>query len=362
MKLTALNDIHTDLGAKMVPFAGYNMPVQYEGVNAEHQTVREGVGVFDVSHMGEFLISGAGSLDLIQKISSNDASTLTIGRAQYSCMPNGKGGIVDDLIIYKIKEEEYLLVVNASNIDKDWDWISSHNSFDAEMKNLSENYSLLAIQGPKAVEAMQSLTSIDLSVIKYYHFEVADFAGIEHAIISATGYTGSGGFEIYCKNDEVVKVWNKVFEAGANFGIKPIGLAARDTLRLEMGFCLYGNDIDDTTSPLEAGLGWITKLKKEADFIDKEFLTQQKEAGVERKLVAFELQERGISRHDYPILDKEGNIIGRVTSGTMGPSVKKSIGLGYVKISHSVVESDIYIEVRKKPVHAKVVKLPFFKK
>ncbi|MCO4814424.1 MAG: glycine cleavage system aminomethyltransferase GcvT [Flavobacteriales bacterium] len=362
MKLTALNDIHTDLGAKMVPFAGYNMPVQYEGVNAEHQTVREGVGVFDVSHMGEFLISGAGSLDLIQKISSNDASTLTIGRAQYSCMPNGKGGIVDDLIIYKIKEEEYLLVVNASNIDKDWDWISSHNSFDAEMKNLSENYSLLAIQGPKAVEAMQSLTSIDLSAIKYYHFEVADFAGIEHAIISATGYTGSGGFEIYCKNDEVVKVWNKVFEAGANFGIKPIGLAARDTLRLEMGFCLYGNDIDDTTSPLEAGLGWITKLKKEADFIDKEFLTQQKEAGVERKLVAFELQERGISRHDYPILDKEGNIIGRVTSGTMGPSVKKSIGLGYVKISHSVVESDIYIEVRKKPVHAKVVKLPFFKK
>ncbi len=362
MKLTALNDIHTDLGAKMVPFAGYNMPVQYEGVNAEHQTVREGVGVFDVSHMGEFLISGAGSLDLIQKISSNDASTLTIGRAQYSCMPNGKGGIVDDLIIYKIKEEEYLLVVNASNIDKDWDWISSHNSFDAEMKNLSENYSLLAIQGPKAVEAMQSLTSIDLSAIKYYHFEVADFAGIEHAIISATGYTGSGGFEIYCKNDEVVQVWNKVFEAGANFGIKPIGLAARDTLRLEMGFCLYGNDIDDTTSPLEAGLGWITKLKKEADFIDKEFLTQQKEAGVERKLVAFELQERGISRHDYPILDKEGNIIGRVTSGTMGPSVKKSIGLGYVKISHSVVESDIYIEVRKKPVHAKVVKLPFFKK
>ena len=362
MKLTALNDIHTDLGAKMVPFAGYNMPVQYEGVNAEHQTVRDGVGVFDVSHMGEFLISGSGALDLIQKISSNDASTLTIGRAQYSCMPNGKGGIVDDLIIYKIKEEQYLLVVNASNIEKDWDWISSHNSFDAEMKNLSENYSLLAIQGPKAVEAMQSLTSIDLSAIKYYHFEVADFAGIEHAIISATGYTGSGGFEIYCKNDEAVQIWNKVFEAGADFGIKPIGLAARDTLRLEMGFCLYGNDIDDTTSPLEAGLGWITKLKKEADFIDKDFLTKQKEAGVERKLVAFEMQERGISRHDYPILDKDGNVIGRVTSGTMGPSVKKSIGLGYVKMSHSSEESDIYIEVRKKPVHAKVVKLPFFKK
>ena len=362
MKLTALNDIHTDLGAKMVPFAGYNMPVQYEGVIAEHQTVRESVGVFDVSHMGEFLISGANAIDLIQKISSNDASTLTIGRAQYSCMPNGKGGIVDDLIIYKLKEEEYLLVVNASNIEKDWEWISSHNSFGAEMRNLSEDYSLLAIQGPKAVEAMQSLTSIDLAAIKYYHFEVADFAGIEFAIISATGYTGSGGFEIYCKNDEVVQVWNKVLEAGGDFGIKPIGLAARDTLRLEMGFCLYGNDIDDTTSPLEAGLGWITKLKKEADFIDKEFLTKQKEAGIERKLVAFELQERGISRHDYPILNKEGNVIGRVTSGTMGPSVKKSIGLGYVEIAHSAIESDIYIEVRKKPILAKVVKLPFFKK
>jgi len=362
MKLTALNDIHTDLGAKMVPFAGYNMPVQYEGVIAEHQTVRESVGVFDVSHMGEFLISGANALDLIQKISSNDASTLTIGRAQYSCMPNGKGGIVDDLIIYKLKEEEYLLVVNASNIEKDWDWISSHNSFDAEMRNLSEDYSLLAIQGPKAVEAMQSLTSIDLAAIKYYHFEVADFAGIEFAIISATGYTGSGGFEIYCKNDEVAQIWNNVLEAGGDFGIKPIGLAARDTLRLEMGFCLYGNDIDDTTSPLEAGLGWITKLKKEADFIDKEFLTKQKEAGVERKLVAFELQERGISRHDYPIHNKEGSVIGRVTSGTMGPSVKKSIGLGYVEIAHSAIESDIYIEVRKKSIHAKVVKLPFFKK
>ena len=275
MKNTALSETHIALGAKMVPFAGYNMPVQYEGVNAEHQIVREGVGVFDVSHMGEFLISGSGALDLIQKVTSNDASVLTIGRAQYSCMPNGKGGVVDDLIIYKIKEEEYLLVVNASNMDKDWDWISSHNSFDATMRNLSDDYSLLAIQGPKAVEAMQSLTSIDLSAIKYYHFEVADFAGIEHVIISATGYTGSGGFEIYCKNSEAKQVWDKVFEAGADFGIKPIGLAARDTLRLEMGFCLYGNDIDDTTSPLEAGLGWITKLAKD-DFIDKDFLAKQK--------------------------------------------------------------------------------------
>tara|TARA_R110002072_G_C7976148_1_gene535467 strand:+ start:814 stop:1902 length:1089 start_codon:yes stop_codon:yes gene_type:complete len=361
MKNIALNDTHESLGAKMVPFAGYNMPVQYEGVKAEHETVRKSVGVFDVSHMGEFLISGVNALDLIQKISSNDASTLTIGRAQYSCMPNGKGGIVDDLIIYKIKEEEYLLVVNASNIDKDWDWISSHNSFDATMRNLSDDYSLLAIQGPKAVEAMQSLSSIDLSAIKYYHFEVADFAGIEHAIISATGYTGSGGFEIYCKNNEVEKVWNKVMEAGAAFGIKPIGLAARDTLRLEMGFCLYGNDIDDTTSPLEAGLGWITKLNKEADFIDKDFLTQQKEEGITRKLVAFEMIDRGIPRHDYEIVDVNGTKIGRVTSGTMGPSVEKAIGLGYVKKEFATIDGDIFIAVRKKQLKAKIVKLPFFK-
>ena len=345
----------------MVPFAGYNMPVQYEGVNAEHQTVREGVGVFDVSHMGEFLISGSGALDLIQKVTSNDASTLTIGRAQYSCMPNGKGGIVDDLIIYKIKEEEYLLVVNASNMDKDWDWISSHNSFDATMRNLSDEYSLLAIQGPKAVEAMQSLTSVDLSEIKYYHFEVADFAGIDYVIISATGYTGSGGFEIYCKNSEAKQVWNKVFEAGADFGIKPIGLAARDTLRLEMGFCLYGNDIDDTTSPLEAGLGWITKLAKD-DFIDKDFLAKQKEEGIKNKLVAFEMIDRGIPRHDYPIQDADGNVIGRVTSGTMSPSMKKAIGLGYVTKENSTVDTEIFIDIRNKGVKAQVVKLPFYKK
>lgn len=362
MKNTALTDKHIALGAKIVPFAGYNMPVQYEGVTVEHQTVRDGVGVFDVSHMGEFLISGENALDLIQKISSNDASTLTIGRAQYSCMPNGKGGIVDDLIIYKIKEQEYLLVVNASNIEKDWNWISSHNSFGATMRNLSDDYSLLAIQGPKAIEAMQALTSVDLSAITYYHFEVGDFAGIEHVIISATGYTGSGGFEIYCKNNEVEQVWDKVFEAGAKFGIKPIGLAARDTLRLEMGFCLYGNDIDDTTSPLEAGLGWITKLGKESDFIDKDFLTKQKEAGVTKKLVAFELIDRGIPRHDYPIVDANGNTIGKVTSGTMGPTVQKAIGLGYVNIEHSALDSEIFIEIRDKGVKAKVVKLPFYKK
>lgn len=360
MKNTALSDKHIALGAKMVPFAGYNMPVQYEGVNAEHETVRNAVGVFDVSHMGEFLLTGPNALDLIQKVTTNDASTLTIGRAQYSCLPNGKGGIVDDLIIYRMKEEQYLLVVNASNIDKDWDWISSHNSFGVEMRNLSDDYSLLAIQGPKAVEAMQSLTSVILADIKYYHFEVADFAGIEHVIISATGYTGSGGFEIYCKNSEVEQVWNKVFEAGASFGIKPIGLAARDTLRLEMGFCLYGNDIDDTTSPLEAGLGWITKFNKE--FIDSEFLKNQKETGVSKKLVAFEMVDRGIPRHDYRILDANGNVIGKVTSGTQSPSMKIAIGLGYVNTEFTTLDSEIYVEIREKGIKAKVVKLPFYKK
>lgn len=360
MKNTALTHIHEGLGAKMVPFAGYNMPVSYEGVNAEHETVRNGVGVFDVSHMGEFLISGENALALIQKVTSNDASTLEIGKAQYSCLPNNVGGIVDDLIVYKIKDEQYLLVVNASNIDKDWDWISSHNDIGAEMKNLSDNYSLLAIQGPKAVEAMQSLTSVDLSAIKYYHFEVADFAGIEHVIISATGYTGSGGFEIYCKNSEVEQVWNKVFEAGADFGIKPIGLAARDTLRLEMGFCLYGNDINDTTSPIEAGLGWITKFTKE--FTNSANLKAQKEAGVARKLIGFELIDRGIPRHDYEIVDAEGNNIGIVTSGTQAPSLGKAIGIGYVKTAFSAADSEIFILIRDKKIAAKVVKMPFYKK
>lgn len=359
MKNTALTHVHESLGAKMVPFAGYNMPVQYEGVNVEHEVVRSGVGVFDVSHMGEFLLTGPNALALIQKVTSNDASTLTIGRAQYSCLPNGKGGIVDDLIVYRMKEEQYLLVVNASNIDKDWNWISSHNDLGVEMRNLSDDYSLLAIQGPKAVEAMQSLTSVDLAAIKYYHFEVGPFAGIENVIISATGYTGSGGFEIYCKNSEVEQVWNKVFEAGASFGIKPVGLAARDTLRLEMGFCLYGNDIDDTTSPLEAGLGWITKFTK--DFVDSEFLKAQKEAGVTRKLVAFEMIDRGIPRHDYRILDAAGNEIGKVTSGTQSPSMKIAIGLGYVTVANSAVDTEIFIEIREKGLKAKVVKLPFYK-
>lgn len=359
MKEVQLAAIHKALGAKTVPFAGYNMPVQYEGVNAEHETVRKGVGVFDVSHMGEFLIEGDKALDLIQKVCSNDASVLVDGQAQYSCLPNEKGGIVDDLIIYRFNAEKYLLVVNASNIEKDWNWISQHNTMGAQMRNLSDDYSLLAIQGPKAAEAMQSLTEVNLSTIKFYTFQVAPFAGIPYVIISATGYTGSGGFEIYCKNSEVEQVWHKVMEAGKEFGIKPIGLAARDTLRLEMGYCLYGNDINDETSPLEAGLGWITKFNKE--FINAENLKKQKEAGVTRKLVAFELNERGIPRQGYPILDKNENVIGEVTSGTMSPSLGKGIGLGYVPTELSSIGSNIYIQVRKNNLPATVVKLPFYK-
>ena len=359
MKNTALTETHEALGAKMVPFAGYNMPVQYEGVNAEHETVRQAVGVFDVSHMGEFLIEGKHALDLIQKVSSNDASKLTVGKAQYSCLPNDDGGIVDDLIIYKIKEETYLLVVNASNIEKDWNWIASKNDVGATMRDLSEDYSLLAIQGPKAIEAMQSVTSHDLSAIKFYNFVVGDFAGIENVIISATGYTGSGGFEIYCKNSEVKQVWDKVIDAGAGFGIKPIGLAARDTLRLEMGYCLYGNDINDTTSPFEAGLGWITKFTK--DFTNSENLKAEKERGVENKLVAFKLDDRGIPRQGYDIVDGNGNKIGDVTSGTMSPSLGVGIGLGYVPKVFAAADSKINIQVRKKAIPATVVKLPFYK-
>lgn len=359
MKNVQLNHIHESLGAKILPFAGYNMPIQYEGVNAEHLTVREGVGVFDVSHMGEFLIDGPNALELIQKVTSNDASKLKIGDAQYSCLPNLDGGIVDDLLVYRIKEETYLLVVNASNIEKDWNWITSQNTVKANMRNLSNDYSLLAIQGPKSVEAMQSLTSVNLAGINFYTFTVGDFAGIEHVIISATGYTGSGGFEIYCKNEEVEQIWNNVFEAGADFGIKPIGLAARDTLRLEMGYCLYGNDINDTTSPLEAGLGWITKFNKE--FTNSNFLKTQKANGVSKKLIGFELVDKGVPRQDYEIADTEGNAIGIVTSGTMGPSVKKGIGMGYVPTQYTSVNSEIYIKVRKRLLKAKVVKLPFYK-
>ncbi|MGS0526961.1 glycine cleavage system aminomethyltransferase GcvT [Zobellia nedashkovskayae] len=360
MKNTALTQTHIALGAKMVPFAGYNMPVSYEGINVEHETVRNGVGVFDVSHMGEFLIEGPKALELIQKVSSNDASKLTIGKAQYSCLPNETGGIVDDLLVYRIKEETYLLVVNASNIDKDWSHISKYNEeIGATMRNISDGFSLLAIQGPKAVEAMQALTSVDLSSIKFYNFVVADFAGLGNVIISATGYTGSGGFEIYCKNSEVRQVWDNIFEVGAAYGIKPIGLAARDTLRLEMGYCLYGNDIDDSTSPFEAGLGWITKFTK--DFVNSESLAKIKAHNPERKLIGFELEERGIPRHGYDIVDGQGKTIGIVTSGTMSPSLEKGIGLGYVPQVFSKVGSKIHIQVRKKAIPATVVKLPFYK-
>lgn len=359
MKEVALNDIHQQLNAKMVPFAGYYMPVSYEGVNIEHETVRNGVGVFDVSHMGEFLISGENALELIQKVCSNDASKLTDGKAQYSCLPNDKGGIVDDLIVYKLADEKYLLVVNASNIEKDWNWIAEHNTVDATMRDLSEEYSLLAIQGPKAAEAMQSLTNVNLKEMKFYTFEVAEFAGVKNVIISATGYTGSGGFEIYFKNEDAVEIWTKVMEAGKEFGIKPIGLAARDTLRLEMGYCLYGNDIDDTTSPIEAGLGWITKFNK--DFINSENLKKEKEEGPKRKLIAFELDERGIPRHGYDIVDDNGRIIGVVTSGTMSPSLDKGIGMGYIPTEVANNGQDIFIQIRKKAVPARVVKLPFYK-
>jgi aminomethyltransferase len=360
MKTIALDSTHKALNAKMVSFAGYSMPVQYEGVTAEHQTVRQGVGVFDVSHMGEFLIEGPTALELIQKVSSNDASKLSIGKAQYSCLPNDTGGIVDDLLIYKLKQEAYLLVVNASNIDKDWDWIRSKNSMGAKMTNCSDAYALLAIQGPKAVEAMQSLTSVDLSAIAFYTFEISDFAGIEGVIISATGYTGSGGFEIYCKNSEVKQIWDRLFEAGKSSGIKPIGLAARDTLRIEMGYCLYGNDINDTTSPIEAGLGWVTKFTK--PFINSEALALEKQNGSKRRLVGFELLERGIPRKGYPIEDTQGNEIGLVTSGTMAPSLGKGIGLGYVRSDFKAEGTDIRIGIRKYKVAAKVVKLPFYKK
>ena len=360
MKNTALTAVHQKLGAKMVSFAGYNMPVSYEGVTIEHETVRNSVGIFDVSHMGEFLISGPNALALIQKVSSNDASKLTVGKAQYSYLPNDKGGIVDDLIVYRIKEAVYMLVVNASNIEKDWNWITGHNTMNAEMRNISEAYSLLAIQGPKAVEAMQRISSLDLAAIPFYSFQVGDFAGIENVIISATGYTGSGGFEIYCKNEEAEQIWNAVLEAGESYGIKPIGLAARDTLRLEMGYCLYGNDINDGTSPLDAGLSWVTKFEKE--FINGTALKAAKDKGTVNRLIGFELNERGIPRQHYTIVDQDGQKIGEVTSGTMSPSLQKGIGLGYVPAKFAKPGSQIGIEIRKKIVPATVVKLPFYKR
>lgn len=359
MKNTALTDLHIKLGAKMVPFAGYNMPVQYAGINAEHETVRNGVGVFDVSHMGEFILKGDNALGLIQQVTSNDASKLYDGKVQYSCLPNKDGGIVDDLLVYRIDEKTYMLVVNASNIEKDWDWISSFNTFGVEMKNISDKTSLLAVQGPKATEALQSLTDIDLASMDYYTFKKGKFAGVDNVLVSATGYTGAGGFEIYCENSHAEHIWNEIFKAGEPFGIKPIGLGARDTLRLEMGFCLYGNDIDDTTSPLEAGLGWITKFSKE--FTNSPALQQQKQEGLKRKLVGFEMIDRGIPRHDYPIVDAEGNHIGRVTSGTQSPTLQKAIGMGYVDSAFAKEGTEIFISIRDNKVKAQVVKPPFIK-
>lgn len=360
MKQVPLNDVHVALGAKMVPFAGFNMPVQYEGVNIEHETVRNGVGVFDVSHMGLFKISGDKALDLIQRVTSNDATVLVNGKAQYSYLPNEKGGIVDDIITYKVSDTEYLMVVNASNIDKDFEWINSQNTMNATFEDLSDQYSLLAIQGPKANEAMQSLTNVDLANLKFYTFENGTFAGKENVIVSATGYTGSGGIEIYAKNEDIVDIWNSVLEAGKEFGIKPIGLAARDTLRLEMGYCLYGNEINDETSPLEAGLGWVTKFTK--DFVNSENIKAEKEAGIKNKLIGFELIDRGIPRHDYEIVDADGNVIGKVTSGTQSPSLGKGIGLGYVTKDFAAEGAEIFIRIRKNDVKAKVVKTPFYKK
>ncbi|MHA7129020.1 glycine cleavage system aminomethyltransferase GcvT [Algoriphagus namhaensis] len=359
VKKIQLNDLHIALGGKMVPFAGYYMPVRYSSDKEEHFCVRDGVGVFDVSHMGEFLVEGPEALNLIQKVTSNDASKLVDFQAQYSCFPNETGGIVDDLIVYRYSEEKYMLVVNASNIEKDWNWINQHNTMGARLTNLSDELSLFAVQGPKAVEAVQSLTSVDLKGVKFYHFTVGDFAGKQDVIISGTGYTGAGGFEIYVKNEDAEEVWNAIFEAGKDFDIKPIGLGARDTLRMEMGYCLYGNDIDDSTSPLEAGLGWITKFTK--DFINAEALKAQKEAGVTRKLVGFVMQEKGIPRGHYPIVDAAGELIGEVTSGTMSPSMNVGIGLGYVKIDFAQPGSEIYIQIRNKNLKAQVEKLPLLK-
>lgn len=356
LKFVPLNAVHEKLGAKMVPFAGYNMPVRYSSDIEEHMTVRNGVGVFDVSHMGEFTIKGPQALDLIQRVTSNDASKLVDGQAQYSCLPNETGGIVDDLIVYKIKDNDYLLVVNASNIDKDWNWISKFNTNGAVMKNISDDLCLFAVQGPKAAGVLQKLTRTDLSSIKYYHFAIGEFAGVRDVIMSNTGYTGAGGFEIYVNKASAEKVWNAIFEAGKSENIKPIGLGARDTLRLEMGFCLYGNDIDDSTSPLEGGLAWITKFTKE--FTNSASLKAQKEAGVKRKLIGFKMIDKGIPRHDYPIKDAAGNVIGKVTSGTQSPMLSVGIGLGYVITEHAAVGSEIFIEIRGKALKAVVSKTP----
>jgi aminomethyltransferase len=360
MKSTPFTQKHIALGAKMAPFAGYNMPISYTGINDEHHAVRNNAGVFDVSHMGEFILKGEGALDLIQRVTTNDASKLSNGKAQYSCLTNENAGIVDDLLIYCVEENKvYMLVVNASNIEKDWEWIMRHNTGNVEMHNISDKTALLAIQGPNATKILQSLTEMDILNLKYYTFVKGVFAGVENVLVSATGYTGAGGVEIYFedKDDNAEKIWNAIFEAGAPKGLKPIGLGARDTLRLEMGYCLYGNDIDDFSTPLEAGLAWITKFTK--PFTSSEYLQKQKANGVEKKLVGFEMIDKGIPRHDYRIKDAEGNLIGRVTSGTQSPSLGKAIGLGYVRTDLSGLDSEIFVEVRDKLLKAKVVKIPF---
>lgn len=361
MKNTAFTKFHEKMGAKMVPFAGFNMPVQYEGINIEHETVRNGIGVFDVSHMGEFWVKGPKALEFVQWVTSNDASKLVDGKVQYSCFPNDQGGIVDDLLVYRIDGETYLLVVNAANIDKDWAWCNRQNKMGAILHNASDEISQLAVQGPKALEAMQKLTDTPIIDMEYYTFKKLTFAGVKNVILSTTGYTGSGGCEIYMPNEDGPLIWNAVMEAGAGSGIKPIGLAARDTLRLEMGFCLYGNDINDTTSPIEAGLGWITKFTDEKNFINKDALLIQKKNGVSRKLIGFEMLDKGIPRHDYEIVDEHGQTIGMVTSGTMGPAVKKAIGMGYVPGTYTKEGSEIFIKIRDKVLKAKVVKFPFYK-
>jgi aminomethyltransferase len=360
MKNTPFTKKHVALGARMAEFAGYNMPISYSGINDEHLAVRNNAGVFDVSHMGEFILKGEKALELIQRVTSNDASKLTAGKAQYSCLPNKEGGIVDDLIVYCIEENKvYMLVVNASNIQKDWDWISAFNTENVEMHNISDKTCLLAIQGSDAAKMMQPLTEVDILNMKYYTFQKGKFAGVDNVLISATGYTGSGGIEIYFENKEgnADKIWNRIFEAGSGKGLKAIGLAARDTLRLEMGYCLYGNDIDDTTSPLEAGLGWITKFNK--DFTGKEVLEKQKAQGIKRKLAGIELTEKGIPRHDYEVLNQNNEVIGHVTSGTQSPSLRKAIGMAYIQLEYAKAGTEIFIKIRDKMVPAKVVKMPF---
>ncbi|HSV11926.1 MAG TPA: glycine cleavage system aminomethyltransferase GcvT [Hanamia sp.] len=360
MKNTPFTQKHIALGAKMAEFAGYNMPISYSGINDEHATVRKNAGVFDVSHMGEFILRGDKALDLIQRLTSNDATKLTPGKAQYSCLTNEAGGIIDDLIVYCIEENKvYMLVVNASNIQKDWDWISQHNSENVEMHNISDKTCLLAIQGPNATKILQPLTDVDILNMKYYTFVKGKFAGVDNVLISATGYTGSGGIEIYFedKDDNADIIWDKIFAEGTPKGLKPIGLAARDTLRLEMGYCLYGNDIDDTTSPLEAGLGWITKFTK--DFVAKDILAKEKTEGIKQKLIGLEMLEKGIPRHDYEIQNDEGEKIGRITSGTQSPSLQKAIAMGYVNVNYSKIDTKVFIKIREKLVPAKVVKMPF---